>query len=98
MESRNRARVRIREERKKLSAQDPAGLADAWAMIESIWGATITRARQQPEPVLREQVNGEWSFVQTQRHPRDGHGLLATADGEGGWPSPTTRGAWPDRG
>jgi DinB superfamily len=29
---------------------------------------TVDRARKLPEPLLHEQVNGEWSFVQTQRH------------------------------
>jgi hypothetical protein len=68
MEGRNRERVRLRAERDKLRAADPEGLANAWAMIENIWGGTITRARKLPEPVLHEQVGGEWSFVQTQRH------------------------------
>jgi DinB superfamily len=68
VESRNAERVRLRAERDKLRATDPEGLADAWAMIEDIWSRTVTRARKLPEPVLHEQVNGEWSFVQTQRH------------------------------
>ncbi|MGH3219241.1 MAG: DinB family protein [Streptosporangiaceae bacterium] len=68
MESRNAARARLRAERDKLRATDPNGLAEAWAMIEDLWSGTITRARELPEPVLFEQVNGEWSFVQTQRH------------------------------
>jgi DinB superfamily len=54
--------------RAKLRAADPAGLADAWAMIEDLWGGTVARARKLPEPVLHEQVDGEWSFVQTHRH------------------------------
>ena len=29
---------------------------------------TVARARGLPEPVLHEQVGGEWSFVQTHRH------------------------------
>jgi hypothetical protein len=37
-------------------------------MIEDLWSGTITRAIQLPEPVLHEQVNGEWSFAQTHRH------------------------------
>ena len=68
MESRNAERARLRAERDKLKATDPEGLAEAWAMIESLWSGTIARARKQPEPVLHEQVNGEWSFVQTHRH------------------------------
>jgi hypothetical protein len=68
VESRNAERVRLRAERDKLRAADPQGLADAWAMIEDLWSGTVARARKLPEPVLHEQVDGEWSFVQTQRH------------------------------
>lgn len=68
MESRNAERVRLRVERDRLRATDPAGLADAWAMIEGFWAATVARARNLPEPVLHERVDGEWSFVQTHRH------------------------------
>jgi hypothetical protein len=51
-----------------LKATDPGGLADAWVMIEGLWSGTVTRARELPEPALHEQVNGEWSFLQTNRH------------------------------
>jgi DinB superfamily len=68
VESRNAARARLRAERDKLSAKEPEGLAVAWEMIEDIWSGTVTRASQLPEPVLHEQVDGEWSFVQTHRH------------------------------
>ena len=68
MESRKAERVRLRAERDKLGAADPAGLADAWAMIEDLWSGTVARAKKLPGPVLHEQVNGEWSFVQTHRH------------------------------
>jgi DinB superfamily len=68
MESRNAERARLRAERDKLGAADPRGLADGWAMIEDLWSGTIVRARTLPEPVLHEQVGGEWSFVQTHRH------------------------------
>ncbi len=37
-------------------------------MIEGQWNGTVDRARKLPEPVLHEQVGGEWSFVQTHRH------------------------------
>jgi len=66
--SRNAERVRLRAERDKLKATDSKGLADAWAMIEDLWAGTVARARKLPEPVLHEQVEGEWSFVQTHRH------------------------------
>jgi len=68
VESRNAERLRLRAERDKLKATDPKGLADAWTMIEDFWAETVARARKLPEPVLHEQVDGEWSFVQTQRH------------------------------
>ncbi|MBO0728349.1 MAG: DinB family protein [Acidimicrobiaceae bacterium] len=55
-------------ERAKLRAADPEGLADAWAMIESVWKATVARARGLPEPMLHQRVDDEWSFVETLRH------------------------------
>jgi hypothetical protein len=63
VESRNAERVRLRAERDKLRAIDPEGLVDAWTMIEEMWNETFARARELPEPVLHEQVDGEWSFV-----------------------------------
>jgi hypothetical protein len=66
--SRNGDRVRLKAERDKLGATGPEDLADAWAMIEQMWAQTVLRARELPEPLLHEQVDGEWSFVQTQRH------------------------------
>jgi len=68
VESRNAERVRLRAERARLRASDPEGLADAWAMIEDLWSGTVARATELPESVLRERVDGEWSFVQTHRH------------------------------
>jgi len=68
VESRKAERAGLRAERGKLKATDPQGLADAWAMIGDIWSETVARARKLPEPVLHEQVDGEWSFVQTHRH------------------------------
>ncbi len=35
---------------------------------ETLWEATLDRARLLPEAKLHEQVNGEWSLVETQRH------------------------------
>ena len=68
VESRNRERDKLQAERDKLKATDVEGLSDAWAMIEGIWSGTIARVGRLPEPVLHEQVEGEWSFVQTHRH------------------------------
>ena len=59
---------RLHPERAKLRADDPAGLADAWQMIENMWRATVARARAMPESVVSERVDDEWSFVETMRH------------------------------
>jgi len=40
----------------------------AWDAVEAMWAGTLERARLLPEAKLYEQVNGEWSFVETQRH------------------------------
>ncbi len=86
-------RDKLRAEREMLRAAEPEGLAGAWAMIEDMWGRTVVRARELPEPVLHEQVDGEWSFVQTHRH------LVLVTDCWlrrmiKGMPIRTTPGAW----
>jgi hypothetical protein len=55
-------------ERAKLRSADPAGLADAWVMVEDLWQSTTARAVKLSEPVLNERVDDEWSFVETLRH------------------------------
>jgi hypothetical protein len=55
-------------ERVKLRATDPHGLAEAWALIEDVWRTTVARARTFPEAALHEQVDEDWSFVETLRH------------------------------
>ena len=49
-------------------AASPEDYRAAWDAIETQWEATLDRARLLPEAKLHEQVNGEWSFVETQRH------------------------------
>jgi len=49
-------------------AVSPDGYRAAWDAIETLWAATLDRARMSPEASLHEQVDGEWSFVETQRH------------------------------
>jgi hypothetical protein len=49
-------------------AASPDDYRAAWDAIESLWEATLDRARQLPEAELQQQVNGEWSFVETHRH------------------------------
>jgi hypothetical protein len=39
-----------------------------WDTIERIWSEAVARARRLPEPVRQEQVDDEWSFVETVRH------------------------------
>jgi hypothetical protein len=36
--------------------------------VERLWSDTVARAERLPEPVRRERVDGEWSFVETLRH------------------------------
>lgn len=55
-------------ERMKLRADEPQGLADAWAMIEDVWTRTVTRARTLPEGILYKRVDDDWSVVETLRH------------------------------
>jgi DinB superfamily len=56
------ARVLARE------AESPEDYQKAWEAIETMWEATLGRARRLPEATLHEQVAGEWSLVETQRH------------------------------
>jgi hypothetical protein len=49
-------------------AASPDDYRAAWVAIESMWEATLDRARSLPERLLHERVDGEWSFVETQRH------------------------------
>lgn len=39
-----------------------------WTTIERIWAQTVARAGHLPEAARHEQVDGEWSFVETMRH------------------------------
>lgn len=55
-------------ERRLLDAPDRAGLAEGWAVLERTWADTLDRARRLPEPLLHEQVDDEWSFLETLRH------------------------------
>lgn len=49
-------------------ARTPDDYRAAWAAVEEQWRSTLVRARRLPEAVLHEQVDGEYSFVETQRH------------------------------
>lgn len=40
----------------------------AWEAVDTLWESTIRRARALPLEKVHERVDGEWSFVETQRH------------------------------
>jgi hypothetical protein len=49
-------------------AASPEDYREAWDAIEAMWAATLDHARLLPDAALHERVDGEWSFVETQRH------------------------------
>jgi DinB superfamily/Pentapeptide repeats (8 copies) len=52
----------------KMQPDDPDGFREAWDLLEGLWDGTVERARRLDPAQLHEQVDGEWSFVETQRH------------------------------
>jgi hypothetical protein len=40
----------------------------AWQVVVRRWEAAVQRARELPEELLHERVDGEWSFIETLRH------------------------------
>lgn len=55
-------------DRAKMSPTDADGYREAWELLERLWAETVERARALPEESLHESVDGEWSFIETQRH------------------------------
>lgn len=55
-------------DRVKMRPTDPAGFREAWDVLERLWQGTVDRARALPAEQLHERVDGEWSFIETQRH------------------------------
>ena len=55
-------RVQLRE------ARTADELRAAWATVQRLWEETLAEASARPEAELHEQVEGEWSFVETLRH------------------------------
>jgi hypothetical protein len=55
-------------DRVRMRPTDVAGLREAWELLESLWAGTVDRARALPPELLHERVDGEWSFIETQRH------------------------------
>jgi len=55
-------------DRVRMRPADADGFRAAWAILERLWDQTVTRARGLSPDLLHEQVDGEWSFIQTLRH------------------------------
>ena len=55
-------------ERAQMSPTDVAGLREAFATLDRLWAGTVERARAMPPEALHEQVDEEWSFIETLRH------------------------------
>lgn len=55
-------------DRVKMRPTDPAGFRQAWDLVETLWAGTVERARGLRPELLYEQVDGEWSFIETLRH------------------------------
>jgi hypothetical protein len=54
--------------REKMSPADADGYREAWDLLEQLWAGTVEKARAMPPELLHASVNGEWSFIETQRH------------------------------
>lgn len=52
----------------KLRPTDADGFREAWDLLEGLWAQTVDRARRLDPALLHEQVDGEWSFIETLRH------------------------------
>jgi hypothetical protein len=52
----------------KMRPTDAEGFREAWDVIERLWSETVRRAEGLDPALLREHVNGEWSFIETLRH------------------------------
>jgi uncharacterized protein YjbI with pentapeptide repeats len=76
--------------RAKMRPADPAGIRDAWGILERLWDQTTERARRLRPELLHESVDGEWSFIETLRH-------LVFATGRGGVDSRVLAGPRADR-
>jgi DinB superfamily/Pentapeptide repeats (8 copies) len=55
-------------DRAKMRPTDADGFREAWDILERLWRETVERARGLPPEQLHERVDGEWSFIETQRH------------------------------
>ncbi|WP_241668322.1 DinB family protein [Pedococcus bigeumensis] len=55
-------------DRTKMHPTDPTGFRAAWDILERRWAQTFERAARLTPEQLHERVDGEWSFIETQRH------------------------------
>ena len=55
-------------DRAKMRPADADGFREAWDILERLWPQTVERARRLAPELLHEQVDGEWSFIETLRH------------------------------
>ncbi len=55
-------------DRVKMRPQGADGFREAWDILEPLWRQTVDRARTIDPELLHEQVDGEWSFIETLRH------------------------------
>jgi hypothetical protein len=55
-------------ERALMSPTDLVGFRTAFATLDGLWATTVEKARAMPPEALHEQVDEEWSFVETLRH------------------------------
>jgi uncharacterized protein YjbI with pentapeptide repeats len=55
-------------DRVKMRPADADGFREAWDILERLWPQTVERARGLAPELLHEQVDGEWSFIETLRH------------------------------
>jgi len=55
-------------ERAKMRPDDSDGFREAWAILEQLWKGTAARAMTFPAAALHDNVDDEWSFIQTLRH------------------------------
>jgi len=55
-------------QRAKMRPDDSDGFREAWAILEQLWKGTVARAMTFPASALHDNVEDEWSFIQTLRH------------------------------
>ena len=55
-------------ERALMRPEDADGFRTAFATLDRLWEGTLDRARALPAEALHEQVDGEWSLIESRRH------------------------------